>query len=150
MIQKTHFEMMKQVNDALGIEGQSSEDSDSEHDPNSNQPAALLVSIPHSRRRIISQLLYDLDNDIDRHRSQSLRSRGKRIIPKPTRIRKRTDNISYRTVKHGLPRALYHRRYLAGLVPSALVAVKPQEIQIPRFTLMADAHESDSSGMDED
>ena len=68
----------------------------------------------------------------------------KRRAPRPSRIRKRIDRVSDGTTKSGLPRALYHRRYLAGLVPSMLTLVSPQNTKIPQFSEEADKYESDS------
>jgi hypothetical protein len=119
--------MMFHLVDLLQIEGQSSEDTDPEADPVPNQTTPLCVTIPYFRRRIISELMEELDTAIDQLHVDLARRTGKQIIPKFHCSRRRTNNISDRTVKHSLPRSLYHRRFLKRLTPSALAIIKPRE-----------------------
>lgn len=149
-LQKKKWEMVSRLLDLLDIEGQSSEASDSEAETSPNQPSPLLIKVPFFRRRVISEYMEQLDTAIDTLRLQEARQAGKRVIPRPTRIRKRTTATSDRTVRHGLPKSCYHRRYLRTLVPSALAIVQPRDEPIPVFSEWADRVDSDTEFMDAD
>lgn len=133
----------------LDIEGQSSENTDSEDEAIPNQPPSLLVKVPYFRRRVISEYMEQLDNAIDTLRVQEARQAGKRFVSRPSRIRKRITSASRRTVKHNLPKSCYHRRYLKTLIPSALAIVQPRDETIPLFSDWADRMNSDTEVMDE-
>lgn len=136
--------MMDEINDALHHEGQSSEESDYECARPLRQALPLKVKKPHFRRRVVGELMEDLDVAIDKLRESTTRAAGKRYTPRVARIRVRSEVKSERTVKYGLPKALYHRRYLQRLNPNALALVKPTEAQIPHLAQFVDGVESDS------
>lgn len=71
----------------LDIEGQSSENTDSEDEAIPNQPPSLLVKVPYFRRRVISEYMEQLDNAIDTLCIQEARQAGKRFVSRPSRIR---------------------------------------------------------------
>jgi len=142
------WQMVANVNRELDIEGQSSEYTDSDVDSESNESPALCTTIPKCRRRIISDLMEDLDQAINEHIRKQSRHLGKRYVPKPSRVRHRTRRISDRTVKRSLPRSCYHRRFLAGLAPNELAMISPRDEEIPIFSQYADGFGSDS--MEED
>lgn len=141
--------MVSNLINLLDIEGQSSEDTDAEDDPIPNQPPRLLVKVPYFRRRVISEYMEQLDSAIDTLRIQEARQAGKRVVSRPSRIRRRTTSTSTRTVKRNLPKSCYHRRYLQSLIPSALAIVRPCDEPIPLFSDWADRMNSDSEDMDE-
>jgi hypothetical protein len=135
---------MSAINHALHHEGQSSEDTDYECNCLPHQSPPLKVTQPHYRRRIIGEMMEDLDTAIDKLRKDTARASGKRYVPRRARVRIRTQVKSERTVKHGLPRALYHRRYLQGLNPNSLAQVKPSNEEITYFAQHTLGMESDS------
>lgn len=143
------WEMILQLLQALAIEGQSSEDTDSENNLHPTQPAALLIKVPHFRRRIIGELMEDLDRAVEQLRISQRRQSGIRAVPRPSRIRIRCGQVSYRTVQYRLPRPLYHRTYLRNLTKSMLNKVKPKDVVVHHFAELADQVDSDSM-MDED
>ena len=136
--------MMAEINRALHHEGQSSEESNYECDRLLHQAVPLKVKKPYYHRRVVGELMEDVDDAIEMLREKTVRASGKRYTRGLARIRLRSEEKSVRTVKHGLPKALYHRRYLQGLNPNALAHVKPTEDQIPHFAQFEDGVESDS------
>lgn len=147
-IAKRKWAMMAEINATLHHEGQSSEESDYDCDRRPRQAVPLKVKKPYFRRRIVGELMEDVDVAIDKLHESTTRAAGKRYTPRVARIRIRSEVKSERTVKHGLPKALYHRRYLQRLNPNALAQVKPTEDQIPHLAQFVDGVESDTS-MDE-
>ncbi|KAJ3816453.1 hypothetical protein F5880DRAFT_1512650, partial [Lentinula raphanica] len=108
-LDRTNLQRTRDVLHALGAEGQSSEESGPED--------ALLVTIPHYRRQIVTEMMVDLDRrakDMSKHQSRLL---GRKSLPRPKHARVRSQQRSTRTVKKGLPCSLYHRRYLQQLSP---------------------------------
>ncbi|KAJ3831197.1 hypothetical protein F5878DRAFT_549828 [Lentinula raphanica] len=106
-LERSSLQRTREVLHALGAEGQSSEESGPED--------ALLVTVPHYRRRIITPMMVDLDQRAKENQSRLL---GKKALPRPKHVRVRSEQRSTRTVKKGLPRSLYHRRYLEQLPPA--------------------------------
>lgn len=147
MIAKRKWAMVAEINAALYHEGQLSEESDYDCNWPPRQAVPLKVTKPHFRRRVVGELMEDVDVAIDKLRESTTRAAGKRYTPRVARIRVRSEVKSERTVKHGLPKALYHHRYLQSLNPNALAQVKPTEGQIPHLAQFVDGVESDS--MDE-
>ena len=144
VIVKRKWAMMADINHALHHEGQSSEESDYDYDRLPRQAAPLKVKKPYFRRCVVGELMEDVDVAIDKLRESTARASGKRYTPRLARVRIRSEVKSEHTIKHGLPKALYHRRYIQKLNPNALAQVKPTEKQIPHFPQFADGVESDS------
>ncbi|KAJ3715635.1 hypothetical protein DFJ43DRAFT_1007143 [Lentinula guzmanii] len=138
------WQTMSAINDALHHEGQSSEDTDCDCEHPLHQAPPLKVTQPHCRCCVIGDLMADLDVAIDRACVENARASGKRYIPRPSRVRIRTGEKSECTVKRGLPRALYHRRYLQGLNPAVVSQLKPSDVEIPGFAQYTVGVELDS------
>ncbi|KAJ3978588.1 hypothetical protein F5890DRAFT_1422489 [Lentinula detonsa] len=133
-VTKRKWEMMAEINTALQIEGQSSEESDHDQDcpPNGSRP--LKVSRPRYRHPVVSELMGHLDLAIGIHREHTARGSGKRLRAKHARIRIRTPTTSVRTVKSGLPRNLYDPVFLETLTPAMRAEVKPHDSEISQFS----------------
>ncbi|KAJ3990778.1 hypothetical protein F5050DRAFT_1906062 [Lentinula boryana] len=131
------------VLDKLGVEGQSSEEeSDSE-------PGVLKVTVPHYRRRVITEMMKDLDLRIKEVTDSMAQQSGKRILPQPTHTRRRIERKSERTIRKGLPRSLYHHRFPARLPVAVLEDLKINNKEITGFDQWALAMQDDSDS-DED
>ncbi|KAJ3717356.1 hypothetical protein C8R42DRAFT_644610 [Lentinula raphanica] len=141
-LDRTHLQRTKDVLLTLGVDGQSSEESGEED--------TFLVTVPHYRRRIITSMMSDLDKHAkDLSKEQWLVS--KRAMPRPKHIRERSNKISTRTTKKGLPRSLYHRQFLQQLPPSLLERLHVDSKETPNFEQWALAVQADSdSDSDED
>lgn len=119
---------MEEVNEALGAEGQSSEESDREEPSRrlSNDAYPLKVSRPFYRHELAGELLEDLDKSIDKLRTDSGRVRH--------RIRTRSPVRSTKSLKKGLPKALYDPLFLQSLTPTLRKRVQPRDTPMPRFS----------------
>ncbi|KAJ3735319.1 hypothetical protein DFJ43DRAFT_992000, partial [Lentinula guzmanii] len=132
------WRMVQEINDALGNEGQSSEESDREPSrrlPNHAFP--LRVTRPHYRHPIAGELLNDLDNSVDKLRETS----DHRHVQH--RLRRRTTDLSMNSVNKGLPKALYDPLYLRSLTPLKRKQLKPSDTAIPRFSAYVSQVESE-------
>lgn len=141
-IDLTKLHQTRQVLDSLDHEGMSSEESDNE--------GGLIVTIPYYRRRIVSQMMSDLDRDsktvLEDH-DRSLRKNR----PRPKFLRRRTGRKSNRTVKKGLPASLYHRRFLSQLSDPAREGLEIPPMDLPNFEQWALTMQANSdSESDED
>lgn len=126
------WEMIEEVNEALGTEGQSSEESDREPSKRlSNHAYPLKVSRPFYRHDLAGELLEDLDKSIDKLRAES----GTRRVHH--RIRTRSPLKSTNSVKSGLPTALYDPHFLQSLTPTLRNRVQPRDTPMPRFSAYA-------------
>ncbi|KAJ3794238.1 hypothetical protein GGU11DRAFT_759311, partial [Lentinula aff. detonsa] len=101
-VTKRKWEMMAEINTALQIEGQSSEESDHDQDcpPNGSRP--LKVSRPRYRHPVVSELMGHLDLAIGIHREHTARGSGKRLRAKHARICIRTPTTSQCVLKSNL------------------------------------------------
>ncbi|KAE9384702.1 hypothetical protein BT96DRAFT_841834, partial [Gymnopus androsaceus JB14] len=143
------WEMILQLLQVLAIEGQSSEDTDSENNLHPTQPAALLIKVPHFWHRIIGELMEDLDRAVEQLRISQRRQSGIRAVPRPSCIRIRSGQVSYWTVQYRLPCPLYHCTFLRNLTKSMLNKVKPKDVVVHHFAELVDQVDSDLM-MDED
>ncbi|KAJ3734088.1 hypothetical protein DFJ43DRAFT_1152799 [Lentinula guzmanii] len=142
-LDRAKYQRAKDVLDKLGVEGQSSEEeSDSE-------PGVLKVTVPHYQRRVVTEMMKDLDLRVKEVTDSVARQSGKRILPRPTHIRQRIERKSERTVRKGLPRSLYHHRFLARLPVAVLEDLKIDNQEITGFDQWALAMQADSDS-DED
>lgn len=121
--------MMDEVNEALGTEAQSSEESDREPSKRlSSHAYPLKVSRPFYRHELAGELMEDLDKSIDKLRADS----GTRRVRH--RIRTRSAVKSANSLKSGLPTALYDPHFLERLTPTMRRRVKPSSTLMPRFS----------------
>ncbi|KAJ3765169.1 hypothetical protein FB446DRAFT_655613 [Lentinula raphanica] len=134
-LDRTHLQRTKDVLLTLGVDGQSSEESGEED--------TFLVTVPHYRRRIITRMMTDLDKRA-KDMSKEQRLVNKRARPRPKHIRERSNKISTRTTKKGLPRSFYHRRYLRQLPPSLLGQLHIDKRETPNFEQWALTGQADS------
>ncbi|KAJ3990821.1 hypothetical protein F5050DRAFT_1582405 [Lentinula boryana] len=142
-LDRAKYQRAKDVLDKLGVEGQSSEEeSDSE-------PGVLKVTVPHYRRRVITEMMKDLDLRVKEVTDSMARQSGKRILPRPTHTRRRIERKSEWTIRKGLPRSLYHHRFLARLPVAVLEDLKINNKEITGFDQWALAMQDDSDS-DED
>lgn len=118
----------------------SSEESDAE--------GGLSISVPYYRRRIITQMMSDLDRDSEVMINNHLQELRKNARPRPKHIRRRTGKKSNQTVKQKLPASLYHRRFLVQLSDPAKEALQMPTTDLPHFNQWALAiqENSDSEG----
>ena len=137
--------MVSDLVNELDIAGQSSEDTNHDTTPfNPRLGHPFNVTVPYFRRRAIGEIMEELDNTIDHVRQKQAGEIGKWFEPKNRRLRKRVDTRSYRSIKKGLPRSMYHRKFLEGLTPNQLVQVDPRNEPFLQFSRHADQAESDS------
>ena len=128
-VPKRKWEMMAEINEALGTEGQSSEESDREPDKRlPNHAFPLKVTRPCYRHELAGELMEDLDKSIDKLRANS----GTRRLHHC--VRKRTTDTSTNSLKSGLPKALYDPCFLEHLTPMKRTQVKPSDTAMPRFS----------------
>ncbi|KAJ3825931.1 hypothetical protein F5880DRAFT_1477298 [Lentinula raphanica] len=137
-LERSNLQRTREVLHALGAEGQSSEESGPED--------ALLVTVPHYRRRIITPMMVDLDQRAKEMSKNQSRLLGRKALPRPKHVRVRSEQRSTRTVKKGLPRSLYHRRYLEQLPPALReeLLIDPKEITGFEQWALAGQPDSDS------
>lgn len=122
------WEMIEEVNEALGIEGQSSEESDTNPDTRlPNHHYALKVTRPAYRHSMVGELMNDVDKSIDKLRNTDTRRLRHRV-------RMRTIDKSTNSVKKGLPTALYDSEFLQKLNPLQRNQVRPSDAIMPRFS----------------
>ncbi|KAJ3766234.1 hypothetical protein FB446DRAFT_654110, partial [Lentinula raphanica] len=140
-LDRTHLQRTQDVLLKLGVDGQSSEESGDED--------TFLVTVPHYRRRIITRMMTDLDKRA-KDLSKEQRLVNKRAMPRPKHIRERTNKISTRTTKKGLPRSLYHRQYIRQLPPSLLDQLHIDSKEIPNFEQWALVGQADSDSDSDD
>ncbi|KAK7029031.1 hypothetical protein VNI00_014741 [Paramarasmius palmivorus] len=146
---KAKWQMVKNVLDNVEADAMSSDNTDTEENPATpnrlDTPAQLLITVPHYRRRIISDLFDDLDASHKDFVVKEARKAGTRYMPKPTRLRVRTGVKSERTVARHLPGGLYHRNFLKRLTPREREAVAVKEGEVPFFDRwMANRVDADS------
>ncbi|KAK7029001.1 hypothetical protein VNI00_014711 [Paramarasmius palmivorus] len=103
------WEFVEEVVTALGNDGQSSDETDEGH-----RDRPLVSSIPYYRRRIVSELLSELDTESRNLQRKINLAKGKRRM-NPLRPRGRGTEKSTRTLARRLPEACYHRRFLRAL-----------------------------------
>lgn len=121
--------MIEEVNKALGIEGQSSEESDTNPDthlPNHHHPPK--VTRPVYRHSMVGELMNDVDKSIDKLRNTNTRHLCHHV-------RMRTIDKSTNSVKTGLPTALYDSEFLQKLNPLQQNQVRPSDTIMPRVSV---------------
>ena len=129
---QTYWSTLSTILDALGPDGQSSENTDLEDDSENDGDAhPLLVTIPNFRRRVLSSLLGKLDSDIKELQRKETKQAGKRYVSRPTRVRHRSKVISTRSTVKGLSRSCYHRQYLQRLLANFWELLKVENVEIP-------------------
>jgi len=110
----------------------------------------FIVTIPHYRRRIISQMMSDLDRDSKTALESHDRSLRKNNRPHPKFLRRRTEQKSSRTVKKGLPSSLYHHRFLSQLSDPVREGLEILPTELPNFDQWALTMQADSDSGSED
>lgn len=109
----------------LGKDGQSTDESDSDGQ-------GLHTTIPSYRRRIITPIFVDLDQQIKTVTQTELQQQGW-STRRSNVIRRRTDIRSNRTVVRSLPCSFYHSPYLTGLGVTALGSLEIDSSEIANF-----------------
>ncbi|KAJ3933563.1 MAG: hypothetical protein NXY57DRAFT_891824, partial [Lentinula lateritia] len=152
-VETRNWQMTQNVLLECGVEGQSSDDTDPLADFEADSPVALYTSVPHYRRRVLSEVFGDLDSKIRALKTRTARDIGKRLIRRPTRLRIRGQLKTERTVVRKLPESCYHRRYIQSLDPVALDELGMKRTEIHLFDKWANTQadsDSDSNSMEED
>lgn len=125
-VTKRKWEMMEEVNEALGTEGQSSEESDREPGKRlSNHAYPLKVTRPFYRHELAGELMENLDKAIDQVHADS----GTRRVRH--RVRTRSTVRSTNLLQSGLPTALYDPYFLEHLTPTMRNRVRPRDTPMP-------------------
>lgn len=125
-VTKRKWEMMEEVNEALGTEGQSSEESDREPGKRlSNHAYPLKVTRPFYRHELAGELMENLDKAIDQVHADS----GTRRVRH--RVRTRSTVRSTNLLQSGLPTALYDPYFLEHLTPTMRNRVRPCDTPMP-------------------
>jgi len=139
------------VLDDLDEVGQSSDDTDVEVEGGS----ALVTTEPYGRRRFLSGVLDDLDMSITALHLRLAAERGKKYLAHPHQIRRRTGKKTEPKAILGLPRLLYHRRFLTRLSPASLEKLEINDKPLPHLShfrnwALTEQANSDSEAEDRD
>ncbi|KAK7024257.1 hypothetical protein VNI00_016474 [Paramarasmius palmivorus] len=134
---RNKWEMVQNIVVTLGNEGQSSDETDNE-----NPDRPMVSSIPYYRRRIVSELLSELDGEWRRRQIQLARTSRKRVTT-TLRPRHRGTKKSTRTLVRRLPQACYHRRFLRSLDVFERDVLDIQDLELPLLDRAAQ-HGSDT------
>lgn len=136
-VDKKKWQRVRNVLLELQTQGQSSEDTD-------NEDGGLVITQPYYRRRLITEMLEDLDQNIKELERRQKAASGKRNLPRPSHPRRRTKVKSKRTVFHGLPRSCYHRRAISDLAPHVIDSLEINKKEIQNFDQWALAEDPNS------
>lgn len=136
-VDKKKWQRVRNVLLKLQTQGQSSEDTDQEN-------GGLVITQPYYRRRLITEMLEDLDRNIKELERRQGAAAGKRDLPRPSHPRRRVGTKSKRTVFHGLPSSCYHRRAIARLAPHVVESLEINKKEIQNFDQWAIAEDSNS------
>ena len=112
----------------LGELGQSSDDTDTEVEGSS-----LVNTEPYGRRRFLSRVLADLDESISKLEAKIAAQHGKKHLAHPLQARRRTSRRAQFKAIIGLPRPLYHRRFLARLTPASVEKLEVNDKRLPHL-----------------
>lgn len=112
----------------LGELGQSSDDTDVEV-----EGSALVTTEPYGRRRFLSRVLADLDASINELQLKIAAQHGKKHLAHPLQIRRRTGRKTQPKAIIGLPRSLYHHRFLARLSPASVERLEINDKCLPHL-----------------
>lgn len=110
----------------LGEIGQSSDDTDVEV-----EGSALVTTEPYGRRRFLSRVLADLDASVNELQLKIATQHGKKHLAHPLQIRRRKGRKTLPKAIIGLPRPLYHRRFLARLSPASVERLEINDKSTP-------------------
>ncbi|KAJ3799093.1 hypothetical protein GGU11DRAFT_532749 [Lentinula aff. detonsa] len=134
------WEFARDIVHNLGKDGQSSEDTDRDDDE-----LPLVTTVPYYRRRIVGELLQEVDREAARLQWKAATLKGKHAVVRAGKIHRRSTIQSHRSVARKLPEALYHRGYLQSLTPyeKELLQIN-KEISMPMFEVDMFRQESNS------
>lgn len=129
----------------LRTEGQSSEHTESDENE------SLVTYVPFYRRRIVGQILCEVDQETAALKLRTTQSKGKQRRVHSGRIHRRSNQRSHHSVVRNLPAALYHRRYLSSLTPydKELLRLK-KDFSLPMLEKNGLFDQDSDSEMDED
>ncbi|KAK1233797.1 hypothetical protein PQX77_003024 [Marasmius sp. AFHP31] len=122
-VERIKWKAVQTINKGLGADGQSSEDTDRD-----DVDLPRIVTVPRYRRRIVSNLMGDLDSEMKK------RAQKANTAVHARRIRRRSEKVSDRppeAVPRNLPECCYHRRYLRHLDPLAKEELGAKKSDIP-------------------
>jgi hypothetical protein len=134
------LDMAKDILDELGIDGQSSEYTDDE------DSSALKVTVPRYRRKAISPLLHNVDEQGRKAQTQLMRGLGVRSYKKAVKKRRITEEVSTRKYMKGLPRSFYDPGFLAGLSVAESDLLSISDKPTPFFEEWAGVQEARGGG----
>ncbi|KAL0057425.1 hypothetical protein AAF712_015931 [Marasmius tenuissimus] len=125
-VERIKWKAVQTINEGLGADGQSSEDTDRD-----DVDLPRIITVPRFRRRIVSNLMGDLDSEMKKRNQQANTAVHAR------RIRRRSEKVTDRppeAVLCSLPECCYHRRYLRHLDSLAKEELGAKDSDIPYLT----------------